>query len=551
MPAPPVSHKKILDEIGRLKFDFSPAAITILENLLKKIPETVFTNPQHWKRYYHELLFLLAYPGSGIIYALAQTEIRRVSRFLFANRPVADALVQSGLPGTCISGCFSHALNKALLKEDPDNIKPDTAGGNKELAMQWLAGSLTGLEKEMLSEETVSWKEWLIQFAGSSPSSQLSFLLQQAETAGRDITSREACFGALGLFTTIRMNDDIGRFGRTAGKLVHPYIHEDGLTKKGNTEWLNDMHISFKELPISFRSQQSLIRYARNAIISFFKETDPFTYAQVHETAYYDCGRGIRIALFYMVPEKKLMLETYAGYLLLKNNVPVAYGGGWVLGTQCRFGLNILPWFRGGESVFICQTLLLLYKKVFGVSTFIIDPFQIGKHNPEGIASAAFWFYYRMGFRPLQAELAALAGKEYKKILRNKKYRCPAAVLKQLSESCLRLQARPEEPAPYYDIIRLSKAVTGYIRNEFGNDRKSAERSCRAAQQQWRKKLPSAILLMNAMVAADKKLSPQALQSLANTFSLKAREEKKFTRDLQQHTAFFTLLLACQEKGLQ
>ncbi|MBK9983286.1 MAG: hypothetical protein IPP15_12935 [Saprospiraceae bacterium] len=57
--------------------------------------------------------------------------------------------------------------------------------------------------------------------------------------------------------------------------------------------------------------------------------------------------------------------------------------------------------FRNGESAFILAQLLRVYKHVFKLSYFEVEPYQFGLDNPEGIASGAFWFYYRFGFRPL------------------------------------------------------------------------------------------------------------------------------------------------------
>ena len=61
------------------------------------------------------------------------------------------------------------------------------------------------------------------------------------------------------------------------------------------------------------------------------------------------------------------------------------------------------------------------------------DPYQIGHHNEEAIESGAFWFYRKLGFRPVLAEATRLADAEARKIRNNPEYRTPARILRWLS----------------------------------------------------------------------------------------------------------------------
>jgi hypothetical protein len=56
-----------------------------------------------------------------------------------------------------------------------------------------------------------------------------------------------------------------------------------------------------------------------------------------------------------------------------------------------------------------------LLRQVLGLSCFTVDPYQIGYHNEEAIESGAFWFYRKLGFRPLRPELRRLVEKEEEK----------------------------------------------------------------------------------------------------------------------------------------
>ena len=73
--------------------------------------------------------------------------------------------------------------------------------------------------------------------------------------------------------------------------------------------------------------------------------------------------------------------------------------------------------------------------KFAGVTAFSLDPYQIGYENEEGIESGAFWFYRKLGFRPVRPEVLQLTLKEEEKLKTRKGYRTPAATLRKLAAS--------------------------------------------------------------------------------------------------------------------
>jgi hypothetical protein len=154
-------------------------------------------------------------------------------------------------------------------------------------------------------------------------------------------------------------------------------------------------------------ARAELVRVLRNTMALTSRETDPATYLDARALRVYALERGLAVALFGMTPERQLPLESYVGFTLFKNGLPVAYGGAWVMGERAAFGMNIFEPFRGGESGFMMCQVLRAYRQAFKVRYFEVDAHQFGLDNPDGIASGAFWFYYRHGFRPLSAPLRA------------------------------------------------------------------------------------------------------------------------------------------------
>jgi hypothetical protein len=159
-------------------------------------------------------------------------------------------------------------------------------------------------------------------------------------------------------------------------------------------------------------ARAELVRVLRNTMALTSRETDPATYLDARALRVYALERGLAVALFGMTPERQLPLESYVGFTLFKNGLPVAYGGAWVMGERAAFGMNIFEPFRGGESGFMMCQVLRAYRQAFKVRYFEVDAHQFGLDNPDGIASGAFWFYYRHGFRPLSAPLQRLALQE-------------------------------------------------------------------------------------------------------------------------------------------
>src|SRR4029453_8844280 len=96
---------------------------------------------------------------------------------------------------------------------------------------------------------------------------------------------------------------------------------------------------------------------------------------------------------------------------------------------------NLYYTFRDGETAWLYAKTLNVMRRLFGVTTFVLDPYQVGFENEEGIESGAFCFYRKLGFRPTAPRLEKLAEKEEAKIRERKTYRTSAATLRKLAVS--------------------------------------------------------------------------------------------------------------------
>ena len=57
-----------------------------------------------------------------------------------------------------------------------------------------------------------------------------------------------------------------------------------------------------------------------------------------------------------------------------------------------------------------------MYRQCFGIGRFVAEPSQFGGTNIEGLRSGAFWFYYRLGFRPVESDAARRAEDEWSRM---------------------------------------------------------------------------------------------------------------------------------------
>src|SRR5213076_2215621 len=111
----------------------------------------------------------------------------------------------------------------------------------------------------------------------------------------------------------------------------------------------------------------------------------------------------------------------------------VAYFEGLSIFERLESGFNLYYTFREGETAWLFGRVLRLMRQLLGVTVFSIDPYQAGHENEEGIESGAFWFYRKLGFRPVRPELMKLTRSEELRMSSDPRHRTSAATLRKLA----------------------------------------------------------------------------------------------------------------------
>ena len=185
--------------------------------------------------------------------------------------------------------------------------------------------------------------------------------------------------------------------------------------------------------------------------------------------------RGATMVLWCMLPAQRLPLEVGWYFMMLRNGVPVAYGGGGLFAERAEHGMNVLEAFRkSGDAAWIFAQISRAAHALCPTPWIVTRKFQVGGDgNEEGLDSGAYWFYDKLGFRSTDAGVRRLADWERRRIARGTGYRSPRRVLRTLASADVVLSLEGQPPAAYreYPLDAVGLAVARATSLRFGGAR--------------------------------------------------------------------------------
>jgi hypothetical protein len=452
---------------------FGGDAAACKEERLRRAAACAIDRPRVAAEYRDALLFLAAYPEMPALYRAARRELARVDATSAAFPAAAlRPLAGSGLPGSAVTAAVTLDIARWLAARHPDAADIESFGDEGRPLAGVLALALPSLEAELTASATDS-LALLDEAMGLAPS-RLAFLVDAIDAIDAAPAVRGLLFESVAPYLTIRAGGSLTR-AAARGFAKVPFCHAAPLEKAV----AEPRAVIDEPLPppqrLSARQRSALIDTARATLAVLARETDPVTWPSRDGVTLYELARGASIALYPMDASRRFALDSHTGYLLMKNGVPVAYGGGWPFLATCRTGINVFPAFRGGESSWLFAQVLRVYRHHFGVSRFVVEPYQFGAGNREGLLSGAFWLYYRLGFRPVERSLRGVAAAEFERIRKVSGYRSPLPTMRALAASDLALDLAPTDAAMRVDAGALSLAVSRHVGEMHRGDRKAAE----------------------------------------------------------------------------
>lgn len=455
---------KQLSRLFLLRNQYGKKASSEKIHLLDRINEKIPTGKKALLAYYDVLLFLIAYPDNKIIYTLANKSLQELEKHIDNKEALQYSLYNSGVTQSSLCAAFSFEIVKWLRLKHPADIRLVSLESADAQIRSILTVVMQKVETEKMQETKGAWRTW-IEDSLQEGETLLDGFINIFENCTLRPEVKDELWNTIGINTEI----DFSSHCSLSSKLVQLYFHRSIIRKVPK-----QVDFKPKKVKLSAAEAEQIIESSRMILIRQLREIDPISFTYPDGVAYYHLERGYSIALMNMVPQRQVPNDCYLGYTVFKNGLPVAYAGSWIMFDSSRIGLNVYPYYRGGESQYIFQLVLQVHAKVFGLKRFTVDAYQIGNENDDGIRSGAFWVYHHAGFRPIEKIQKELATAEEIKIKKISGYRTPITVLKKLADS--RMELYLNKNALPFDAVDLSDMYAAILKKKYKNNRMLAEK---------------------------------------------------------------------------
>ena len=430
----------MLDQLDELKTKFGPEEARRVESLLRRLSIHKFRDTDSLIRYHELLLFVRAYPHSRSVMRAAEKELRHFSKRVAAlsdegvDTGVLEHPQVSGIAGTPVTDTFSFYIVRWLMQRyaAQTRIYWDWFEDENRLAATW-PRFMPLLIEDSFVEANVPYRQWLSAARERQP--ELAWLVDRFDELPWPDDAKAEIYDSQNLYVQWTPPFRATRTGlRVPARKT--FYHRDPLIPRREIDLNKELaHPSPPLRKLSIKQGAAALDRAREASTTRYRELYGFTHGDPKHVYHVELGRGVDLFLMGLPPEKRLPLRAYHATMIYKNGVPVGYFEALTLFERADTGFNLYYTFREGETAWLYARVLNVLHHFTGATAFVLDPYQIGYENEEGIESGAFWFYRKLGFRPTSRELLELAEREEKKITTRKQYRTPAKTLRELAKS--------------------------------------------------------------------------------------------------------------------
>jgi hypothetical protein len=547
-----------LEELKR-RFGITPRQ---LKQKLRPVDECEIEDAESLIRFHETLLFLRAYPPSARVLNQVEKILksfgRRVSQLRESGADLAplDEVEVSGIAGTSVTSNFSYQIVRWLVAKYPSQVSIDWDWFEEDDRFgATMPRFLPLLEEDAIVEAHVPYRLWLR--AAKGRRNDLGWIIRRFDSLKISNQAKAELYDSLKLHVIWKFGV---RASRTGMKLPARkiFFHRTPLIQRREVSLVKEL--SSLSIPV-----EKLSRPAGEKILDLARETSAVRYRELHGFTYGDSrrvlkatlGRGTEAFVLGVPPENRLPLRAYHAALILKNGVPVAYFEGLSIFERLESGFNLYYTFREGETAWLFGRILRLMRQLLGVTVFSIDPYQVGHENEEGIESGAFWFYRKLGFRPVRPELMKLTLTEERRIAASRDYRTPARTLRKLANGHLLFEMTGASAGAWdrFEIRNVGLAVQDRMAGDFGGDAQkiradsanSIKRALDLDTRRW--SVPELRIFENfalvlAMIPGIARWNASEKQLAARIISAKARgDEALYLRLMQGHVRMRAALI--------
>jgi len=428
----------------------------------------------------HEVLsFLHAYPDDRRVRAQVERMLTR-----FSQRPdlrrFAAALADTGIEGTPITYSFYWATALWLETKWPGCLSIDWKLFEKGDDLWGVLYTLLPFTESLALDEANISSRKLVECLKQPDETDAGFVIRRVSTSLGDDNTREMVYEDLDIYCTLSPGP--GTPTRTGARYKRsPVVFQSRPLDHSRPDLKKEIRIPPLAMrSVSRREGRELIAMARAAMVTRSRDLYAFQQGDENDVRLIDCGYGLQFAAIGLRPEYRLMLDTVYGFLTLKNGVPIGYVLTRSYFNSSEVAYNVFETFRGGESARVYARVLAMTRHLFGADVFTVDPYQMGHDNEEGLKTGAWWFYYKLGFRPLDPGVNRLVRSELARMRRNPRHRSSQATLNKLSSKNMffYLGSPRRDVRGIISLENIGLAVSQYLARRFGADRERAMQAC-------------------------------------------------------------------------
>jgi hypothetical protein len=473
----PEKSSALLRQLEKLKNTYRGDAAARKLHLLNMLARGRLERSNEVYRLHEFLCHLHAYPDDQSVLSQVETMLAdfRARSDLRRHR---RALIDTGIAGTDIYYRFFWPTACWIVKRFPDRLTIDwTEFTNKDTLVDLLVILLLYAEYPAIEMLNFSPREWLDYLKGPDET-DAAFVIRRFAALQANSFTKEKIYESLEIL--MRLSPGPGTPTRTGAKLPDlPVVFQSRPLSRARP----NVRREIRKPPLRVRllrprEGQRIIDTAVEAMIARARDLDAFAYGDKNDVRLVDCGQGLQFACIGQIPERRLLVETVYGFLTIKNGVPIGYVLTSSLFNSSEIAYNVFETFRGFEAANIFGRVLAMAHHLFGATAFSIDPYQLGHNNTEGLKSGAWWFYYKLGFRPEDPEVRRLLRSELRQLRENPGHRSSLATLQKLSSEPMffYLDRTKQDVLAKIPIGELGLRISRLLANRFGANREEAVR---------------------------------------------------------------------------
>ncbi len=428
----------------------------------------------------HDLLcFWRAYPDDTQILAIVERMLEGFDRRPDLRRFRAE-LEDSGIAGTALHFPFFWPMAVRVAERWPDRITVDWGdfekAGDLEKALHLLVPytETVGLDALRLAP-----RRW-IGLLKAPEETDAAFLIRRFAALPAAAPVRERLYESLDVPIRLAPGPDTPARSREKwdGAPVVFLKRPPSRARPSLRRVVRSADFRVRSLPPG--EARGMIDLANAAMVPRHRDLLVFLNADDRDVRLVDFGDGLQFAMIGARPDHRLVLEAVYGFLTLRNGVPIGYVLNSALFGSCELAYNVFETFRGAETARNYARFVAVVSRLFGADSFTIDTYQLGLRNPEGLRSGAWWFYYKLGFRPRNPEIRALVRKELAGIRKDPAHRSSQAVLRRLAADNLFWSLGRSRPDVLGRIAmgNVGARISRYLAERFGGERERGIRTC-------------------------------------------------------------------------